>query len=201
MEISGTVIRVAFLVLPGILGSKLYRKLRGRTRKKTWEDFTEILLFATCSYLLLGLVLRRSLGILDPLLDENKPIITTEVLWACVISFFVAFIAAYTHQYGLLNWLGYKLKATRRFGDEDLWTKFLADRRLVWCYVRDHKLNLVYYGCVRAYSESDEQRELILGQVTVYKNADGQLLYGAPRMYFSRDKSELTIELVPGEKT
>ncbi len=71
MEISGLFIRVVFLTFPGIFATKLYRKLRGRTQKKAWEDFSEILFFAVASYMILGLF-SASLARLGSKSDEAR---------------------------------------------------------------------------------------------------------------------------------
>jgi hypothetical protein len=43
--------------------------------------------------------------------------------------------------------------------------------------VRDHSINVFYYGYVHALSDAnDEQRELILLDVSVYSNNDGSFL-------------------------
>jgi hypothetical protein len=53
MSLSTFVVRIIFLALPGILASKVYRKLRGPTDKEQWESVIEIGLFSVASYLLL----------------------------------------------------------------------------------------------------------------------------------------------------
>lgn len=60
MEISSLFIRVVFLLLPGIIASRLYRKLRGRTKKEVWHDSAEVLVFALVSYTACGILLRSS---------------------------------------------------------------------------------------------------------------------------------------------
>jgi hypothetical protein len=50
MNISAFVVRLLFLALPGILGARLYRALRGKRVQKDWEDFVEIALFSLLSY-------------------------------------------------------------------------------------------------------------------------------------------------------
>ena len=82
MNVSTFIIRIAFLALPGLLASKLYRKARGRTAKKNWEDFLEILLFSLMSYLVLALCL--SLGnclnlVSKPQAQENSNIEETAI--------------------------------------------------------------------------------------------------------------------------
>ena len=65
-----------------------------------------------------------------------------------------------------------------------------------WVFVRDHKLDLVYFGCVRVFSESKDERELILDDVEVHTNTrPSEKLYCAKAMYLSRNRYDLTIEI------
>jgi hypothetical protein len=67
----------------------------------------------------------------------------------------------------------------------------------MWVFVRDIENDLVYYGYIRAYSESREDRELILKEVEVYSNSTGEWKYAIPMMYLSREAHKLSIEIVP----
>lgn len=104
MDLSAFVIRVAFLALPGLLASALYRKARGRRDKKHWEDFFEVMVFSLTSYLLLALIInfhnsiiknkKAQANIIDVkltdvnvpktavLLDNKKSLISTKEIWA-----------------------------------------------------------------------------------------------------------------------
>lgn len=55
MSMTNFVVRIAFLLLPGIIASKIYQQLTGKKVGKNWEDFSGILLFSLSSYLILGL--------------------------------------------------------------------------------------------------------------------------------------------------
>lgn len=54
MELTSFAVRIAILLLPGVFASKVYRKLRGQTKKAYWQDFIEILVFSVISYTLLA---------------------------------------------------------------------------------------------------------------------------------------------------
>lgn len=56
MALSGFVIRILLLAIPGILGSKLYKKLRGRPVREMWEGALEIMIFSLAAYSLVHLV-------------------------------------------------------------------------------------------------------------------------------------------------
>lgn len=56
MDLSMTAVTLAFLALPGLVASQLYRKWRGRRQKEAWESFVEILFFSLISYSLYVIV-------------------------------------------------------------------------------------------------------------------------------------------------
>ena len=229
MNFSAFVIRIAFLALPGLLGSKLYRKLRGRTQKKNWEDFLEILLFSLASYMVLALAVAAYSGAfgaqgerapakeastqqttqpaaktskgewtippIDAIWRSGKPLAWDRILTASIIGLSLGIVAAYVHNFSLVNRAAIRLKATKRSGDEDVWHELFNSANVQWVFVRDHKLSLVYYGYVRRFSDSEKQRELLLENVDVYTNDQAEPLYSAPALYLSRNSDELTVEL------
>ena len=231
MQLNGFVLRLALLVLPGLLGSKLYRKLRGKTDKETWEDFTEILLFSIISYvayfifaMLLAWGLRHlpvalqnflhpappnapaaAVSVpttqeseLQSFVDDKSPLDGWKIVGATLISVIVAFTASAISTKQFVNRIGFWAGATRRQGDACVWTIFNRNyappTQYQWAFIRDAKANLVYFGVIRYFSDPGELHELVLENVTVYKNDSGQRLYEAAVIYVARDAGDLTIE-------
>lgn len=227
MEISGLFIRVVFLAFPGILATKLYRKLRGRTQKKVWEDFSEILFFAVASYMILGVFnaswarigsksdeprldeiattgsnmqAPAAFRTLQAFIDDSIPIDWAGVCWATIIGVALALVASCAHRRSWLSRGARRLKLSDRSGDEDIWDYFINMPDTVWVFVRDHKLDLIYYGYIAGFSDSGTDRELLLGDVDVYGNTEpSKRLYSVQALYVSRDRYDLTIEL-PGSR-
>jgi hypothetical protein len=203
MKVSALFIRIVILVLPGLVGSLFYRKLRGGRQQKDWRDLAEITLFALSSYALYGAALELWGGAEGPvalqaLFDEDVPVRWTEVLVASLVSIGVATLASYVQQFKLIHRFGRRIGATHRFGDEDVWEYFHNSPDTgSWLYVRDHKENFVYYGWLEAYSESGDARELLLSDVEVYTNETEEPLDTVPLMYVSRDAYDFTIEIPP----
>lgn len=203
MTLSNFLIRIIFLVLPGIFASVTYRKLRGRTVRKDWEDYVEILLFSLLSYSVFGLVVfaLNKLGlhtvrftVFQAFVDDKAQLIWHEIIPTSFIGVSLAFAAAYVHTYKLINRLGRWAKVTKRFGEEDIW-HFLHNRpEIYWVYVRDHKYDLSYRCWIEAYSDPYKERELLLRDVDVYRNSTGDALYHTDVLYFSRKNDEFTIE-------
>ncbi len=236
MEASELVLRIAFLALPGLVGSKLYRKLRGRgTERKTWQDFTEVLLFALMSYVLLAAVLaiftsRSSttstrinavdpisidiksieepgedtfwdrLSIIDAVFSSEMRINISEIFLASGIGMLLGMFASYIHKRNLAMRFFQRIRVTKRFGDEDVWDFFLGSPDTDgWLFVRDHKADVIYYGAITQYSETKQDRELVIENVSVH-STDGQKMYECRALYVARARDALTIELPDFEK-
>jgi hypothetical protein len=199
MNLSGFVVRIVFLALPGLIGFIIYRKLRGRPRRQTWEDLIQVLLFSLASYVVLGVfLLIHWPSSLDAFCDETKPLNFVEIGLASVIGIFLGFLASLVHKREWLPRIGIRLHVSSRTGDEDLWHSF-HNMPNPWIIVRDHDHNLVYYGSVMVFSESDKDRELIMQDVTVYADGDNGIveLYDTPALYIARDKNSISLELPP----
>ena len=206
MHLSGFIIRIIVLALPGIIGSLLYRKLRGSKQRKNWQDVVEITLFSLLSYSLYGFIVEIqdflrlgtvSFTALQALFDEQLPIRWYEIFFASLFGILLAFMASYAHKYKVVNRLGRWVRATNRYGDEDVWDLFHnSPDSDEWVFVRDHKLNLVYFGWIHAFSESELERGLLLSDVQVFSDAETEKhLYNSKVMYIARDRHDLTIEV------
>lgn len=204
MALSSFLLRIMFLALPGMVASILYRKLRGRTSLKDWEDVLEIILFSLLSYGLYGLSVEVLNGIglthstvtsFQAFLDEKIPVSWREVTLASLGALPLAFIASFLYRHKSINRIGRFLRVTRRFGDEDVWNFLNNIPGVSWVFVRDHKLDLLYFGWISVYSDSERERELLLRDVRVYTNSTSELLYEVSLMYISRDRYDLTIEV------
>ena len=63
-----------------------------------------------------------------------------------------------------------------------------------WVYVRDNRTNLVYHGYIKKYSDSGQEREMLMEDVSVY-NENSKHLYDLEQVYFSKDKFDFSIEV------
>ncbi len=213
MDISLATVKLAVLALPGLLGWRMYKKLRGRSQRPVWEDFCEILAFSIISYMLcaasFGLYHCAAQGFWDmsgfdlavgrALSGADVPLSWSEIALACLYGLLAATVGSLVHRYRFVNNIARKLRVSSRSGDEDVWDYFHNSSDTGWIFVRDHRLGLVYYGAVTAFSESGEERELIIEDVSVYENngasGEAELLYETPAMYIARERDDLTMEL------
>lgn len=213
MEINSLFLSVLFVALPGIVAAKLYWTLTGYSGKKDWHDLLEIFLFSLAAYSVYAVcawiahivqnpaVPYVGLAIADLLSDGSDPKIhVLEILRVSLTAIPIAFLASYFYQHKLWNRLGHLLKATARYGDQDLWDYFHNIKNIEWVFVRDHKLELTYFCWIAAFSDSEKARELILKDVRVHSNQTSECLYEVPLMYLSRNSDDLSIEVVPKEE-
>lgn len=56
---------------------------------------------------------------------------------------------------------------------------------------------MAYLGWVRAFSDPEQKRELILQDVDIYTNDTGEYCYSAPLMYLARQRDDMTVEIPP----
>ncbi len=203
MNMSPLFIRVVFLVIPGIIAAQVYRILTGG-RKESLQYFIQILLFSILSYAFcdLGLFILSRCGLFNPYVSAFDPFFDawnnpngSVILSATLIGLVLALIASYAHTNKLINKLGSRIGATTRYGDQDVWTFLLNSSSVEWIYFRDHKYGLVYMGKVLVYSDTQEKRELLLEDVTVYSLSTSEELYSVEALYLSREDADFTIEV------
>lgn len=206
MDISSLLIRIVFLVLPGIICRRLYRSLIGKRVQKDWEDFSEILIFSLISYLVYGvaiLIVNKLHIYYTPIyfttfqawFDEKVPIHWFEIVWASAVSLIIAFFASAINKYKVINTLGKFFRVTDQMGETDIWDYLHKNSTYEWFVIRDLKFDLAYFGWIEAFSDSGDKRELIIREVDVYSNATGILLYSADVVYCSRDQYDISIEV------
>jgi hypothetical protein len=208
MEITEFTIQIIIIGIPGIFCYFIASKLIGKIGKDNVESFLAIFLFSILSYLFFGLSLSlynyifcKSVpnDIIQKIFINQKSVTANDILGATLTSFILAIVLSYLYRFNCLNRFGQKIGATFRYGDEDVWHYFHRapeiEKNDGWIYVRDHKYNLIYYGYVSVWSESDKSREIILTDVTVYNNNDGAELYSSQHVYLSRNADEISIEV------
>ena len=138
---------------------------------------------------------------LRALFDSGIKISWLEIAGASFIGIILAFISAYAYNRKWWNRLGQQLHVTKKFGDEDVWNFFLdLPESAKWVFVRDYKQDLVYYGWIKAFSESERKRELVLMDVQVFSNSIPKALYEAAAIYISRESDEMSIEIPNANK-
>lgn len=198
MELSILAIRIIILIIPGAISYKLYTALVGKNNKRDWESFFEIVFTSILCYLLLGVKFSTSYELANNLLALSDSTIKYDFVEIAKATFFgvgLAIMYAYFYTYNLIYRFSARIKCTRRFGPDDLWEKFQRDNGASWVTIFDHKLDVYYFCHVASYSDTNEPRELILENVSVF-DSESKKLYDAEKVYLSRNFDDLTIELL-----
>lgn len=202
MELTSFTIRLSVLLTPGLLGVFLFRSMRGRRQRHPWEILLQLYLMVVASYAVYVLCFVHSLNGINKLFQtfENKQ---AEIPWLAifvtgVIACAIAVLSSIIDTNSLLPWLYRFLHISNTDGKEDIWDFFFDRKDATWVLVRDHKLDLAYYGYARAYSTNGIKREIMLYQVDVYSNkTGGNKIYETEVLYVSREFDDLTIEILP----
>lgn len=206
MQIDTALVKLMILAMPGIVSFLLYRKLTGKKTDRTWQDIGEVAIFSLVDYALLGGIyavislmpnLAIKVSFFEVLLSDASAFSSWyEIALACGIGAIVPFVASFVYTRSWFNRLGYRVRVTKRTFDGDLWESFHGRMASKWVFVRDHKVDLVYYGWVQGYSESGQGRELVLRDVRVYRNKKPTgMIYCADVLYVSRKPDDLSIEV------
>jgi hypothetical protein len=205
MKVDQFFLTLLYVATPGLLCYFLLKRLIGKIGEDLSEKIFSIFLLSVLSYLLLDSI--RSIQIqfssvnfqLSDIILQPDKVKTFDVLAASAVSIVLSIILSYLYRYKIWNNFAKWIKATTRFGDEDVFNYLLDskpdDINGRWIYVRDHKVNLLYYGYVNVWSETKEKREIVLIDVDVYSNENGDLLYSTDKVYISRNDDDITIEI------
>ncbi len=215
MEISILFIRVIILLIPGIISYFIYYKLVRKKSNFYWEDILRIFVFSVIDYLILYSVIgfisfikntQTQFFSYDALFNEKVYIPSYEILCATLIGVLVAFLTSLINKKQIIFRVGRFLSVTKRQSEEDVLNDFFDNWSNHWVFVRDQKRDLIYYGWVSNYSETEKDREVIINDVQVFsdiKQSKNLKLYELAAIYLTRDKNEFTIEVpqqTEGEK-
>ena len=196
MEISELTLKLILLLIPGSLACILYERL---TIHKQWSSFkfiTNSILFGAISYLIAGVIYKSDESF--TLFWDNLPtkdIPYNVILKSSIISIIVGFVSTGIDNYKLINKFGKYIHLTNKYGDENLFSYFLNAEDVDEVYVRDITNKLTYHGFINSFSETDEIKELVLLDVVVYDYETSKELYSLDKIYLSKSKENLIIEL------
>lgn len=199
MEISELTLKLILLLIPGSIACIIYERL---TIHQSWTSFkfvTNSILFGGISYLLAQVVF--NICGWDSTFEsfwENLPtkeIPFSAILKASLIAIIVGLVSTAIDHYKLVNRFGKWLRLTNKYGDENLYSYFLNAKEVEEIYVRDIENNLTYHGLIDSFSENGEIKELVLRDVVVYRYKNSKKLYEIDKLYLSKSKENLIIEL------
>jgi hypothetical protein len=139
-------------------------------------------------------IVNPDITFLRALTDSNVPFSFKEIAFVTVIAILIACIVSVSSRHKLLNRVARLLQITKKFGELDVWGYMLNMKEVIWVTVRDHKNDLIYDGWVQAFSDDSKDAEILLRDVSLYKNSTGEPLYQVGVVYISRNREDISIE-------
>jgi hypothetical protein len=201
-HLNAFIAQAAILLLPGIIWARLDVRYAIKEKTSEFDFFIRAFVYGLASYAVtfaIYALVRRPFALIDVTAADNRNIITRqvggEIIVATAVGFCLAILWIYAANWKLLTRFLHAIRATRRYGDDDVWdftfnSTATASR---FVNVRDFDKKIVYAGWVNAFSETDKLRELTLYDVKVYDFA-GVLLYDVPHLYIARKPDDIHIE-------
>lgn len=199
MKLDAFIFQIILLFLPGVVWARLDVSWGRRLKPSDIEFFILSFLYGITSYVI-TYGIYSAFGAQFELINMDKPTLFTggvvkEVLAATVVSFVCGIAWMYASTYKLMARLLQRMKATKRFGDEDVWdfTFNSSSEAVKFIHWRDFEQKLVYAGYVNTFSESGDVREIVMRDVTVY-DFEGNKQYDVPLLYLARKSENIHIE-------
>ncbi len=200
MEISDLTVRILFLFLPGIICSVIVDIFTVHRPKDVFHYLLESFIYGVLSYFIYWLWLKlpftenKPMNFMYALFDNNKVIVYKEIFCGCIAAVLLGISITYISTYKLHTRLAHRIKMTKKFGELDVWGYTFNSKNIEYVTVRDHKNNLVYDGWVQSFSDDSKNAELLLRDVSIYKNDTAEQLYQIGAIYLSLNKEDIAIE-------
>ena len=206
---------LAIIFIPGILSRVLLGKLLYYKHEDAFHFIIYSFLLGVFSYTLLAtfqaiesLFLFDSIHIdikaLNALTKSSYKIDLKEIIFASISSIIVASIVSFIENNKLITRVIQYIKITKRFSEPDVWSFLFNNDNLnknPWVNIRDKEHNILYQGCVSAFSDNYICPELLLVNVKVFTNDTGDYLYDVDTLYLTLNPKQIEIESFISEKS
>ncbi|MEX1027342.1 MAG: DUF6338 family protein [Candidatus Paceibacterota bacterium] len=214
MNVSEFTARALLLLTPGVISVLIVDALTVHAERKPFAFLIHSFVFGAASYSLYAVVWwlnsivaallgplavpiswwPRNITILNALVDNKHTINFSEVALTAALAIPMAIFVSYSLNHKLLHRAASGYGITKKFGEPDVWGFTFELREAEWVRVRDLSSNLLFEGWVRAFSDIESPRELLLFDAVVYKNDSGEELYSVDAIYVSRKNEDWTVE-------
>lgn len=195
--------QLAIIFLPGLLWERIASKYALKRPPTQFETALRTFVFGLTSYAITYLIYGAvGAEFILPEIKRDAGFLERKYLGQFVAAIAVSLVCAvfwlYLLNYKLLGGFLRFIRATKSYGQEDLWDFVFnsPEPSSEYVYVRDYERNKVFSGWVRGFSQGEDVRELLLRDVHVY-DLEGQLLYESPLMYIGRARDKIDVEF-PG---
>lgn len=203
MTLDILLLQLAIVFLPGLVWARVDACYAKKEKPSNTDFVLNVFLFGVVSYVVvfigyylfdLGNPVLYNSGASGDIDFGNKEIVF-EISVALMVSVVLSVLWVYASTYKLFTRFLQLIKATKRYGDEDVWDYVFnsGSASVEYVHVRDMEKEYVYAGWVRAFSETGKLRELMLTNVQVYDFA-GTLLFEVPSLYVAKPTEGMVIE-------
>ena len=195
-------VQLAIVFLPGLIWAQIDARYAAKEKLGQAEFIIRAFLFGVSTYAIVYVGYRLSGQTFSALnVEASGPTrlllddFVDEILVSVVVAFVLAIVWLYAATYKILARLLIRTRATKRYGDEDVWdfTFNSSQEEIEYVYVRDFNKGVTYAGWVRAFSETGKSRELLLRDVIMY-DKEGDDPAKVPLLYLERDGTDIHIE-------
>ena len=202
MNISEFAFNLLLIFFPGIICTYMVDLFTNHRERKQFQFIINAFVLGFGSYLFYGFAVYCiapekvcKINFLHALSEGKTTISLREILKVSIISSILAVFIIIINTYKLHFRLFRRLNITKKFGEQDVWGFLMNSSDTEWVTVRDMENNIMYDGSVKAFSDNSKDAELLLENVSVYKNDSGQHLYDINAQYLSLNKDKISIEI------
>jgi hypothetical protein len=202
MKIDLLFVQFALIFLPGLIWAGLDSRYALKSNLSEFQYIVRAFLFGLASYAVTFCIyaaLGWSFSVSDISDAATKGMFSAAILKEIALATLVGVLLAILWLYALnykwdtrfLQWI----RATKTYGDEDVWdfTFNSPIAAVEYVHFRDFEKKIVYAGWVKEFSETDKLRELVLRDAQVY-GFDGSLLFETPLVYLARNPEDIHVE-------
>ena len=202
MGIDIVLVQLAIVFLPGLIWSQIDARYAAKEKAGQVQFIIRAFLFGMFSYLVVFIgygLFRQSFSVLDIDAARQTGILlghfADEILISIPVTLVLAVLWVYAATYKLLHRLLLWMRATKKYGDEDVWDFTLNSpgEEVEYVHVRDFDRGTTYAGWVHTFSDSGRPRELLLRDVIMY-HKDGSSSVSVPLLYLAPDGQSIHIE-------
>lgn len=201
MKIDGLLFQLAIVFLPGLIWAQLDARYALKEKPGPAEFIVRAFMFGLVTYVGVYLIYQVFGGdfSVPEISDSASTTFLTanffdEILTSIPVSFLLAVVWLYADTYKWLTRLLHKVRATRKYGQEDVWDLTFNSNEVEteYVHVRDFDKRIIYAGWVSAFSETEKLREILLRDAIAYYETDKKT--AVPWLYLARDKTDIHIE-------
>lgn len=202
MNISELAFNLLLIFFPGIICTYMVDIFTNHKERTQFQFTINAFLLGFGSYLLYAAIVYlcapdkiNSINFLHALSEGKAKISIKEIAQVCVVSFVLAVAIIVINTHKLHFRLFQFLNITKKFGEQDVWGLLMNSPKTEWVTVRDNENNIMYDGSVKAFSDNSKEAELLLENVSIYKNDTGSHLYDVDAQYLSLNRDKISIEI------